>query len=157
MSKSSSRTIRLARSTDVERIRALLADDELGRAREDLSAEGLKKYQHAFRRIDEDPGNELWVVEQDESLIATAQVTWIPYLSRGGNERCLVEAVRVASDLRGRGIGRELMLHIIERARQRGCNLVQLTSDRTRADAHRFYERLGFETSHHGMKLRLQS
>lgn len=147
--------IRLAKITDVSDIRALLADDKLGAEREDMSPEGLKKYRHAFSAIEADDRNDLFVVEHDGQLVATAQVTWIPYLSRGGNERCHVEAVRVASTMRDGGIGARLMTHIIELARTRGCLMVQLTSDIQRDNAHRFYERLGFISTHHGMKLTL--
>lgn len=147
--------VRLARIEDVGDIRALLADDELGARREDMSVAGLAKYQQAFSAIDADARNDLFVIEDDGKLIATAQVTWIPYLSRGGNERCHVEAVRVVRELRGRGIGGLLMEHIITLARARGCLMVQLTSDNSRQDAHRFYAGLGFVTSHHGMKLAL--
>lgn len=145
--------VRLARYEDVADIRALLADDELGATREDMSEAGLAKYQAAFSKIDDDANNELFVVERDGRLIATAQVTWIPYLSRGGNERCHVEAVRVASDLRGLGIGAMLMQFIVDKARERGCLMVQLTTDLTRENAHRFYARMGFVATHHGMKL----
>lgn len=145
--------VRLALYEDVTDIRALLADDELGVTREDMSDAGLAKYQAAFLKIDGDANNDLFVVERDGRLIATAQVTWIPYLSRGGNERCHVEAVRVASDLRGLGIGAMLMQFIVDKARGRGCLMVQLTTDLTRENAHRFYARMGFVATHHGMKL----
>lgn len=145
--------VRLARYEDVADIRALLADDELGATREDMSEAGLVQYQAAFSKIDSDANNELFVVERDGRLIATAQVTWIPYLSRGGNERCHIEAVRVASDLRGLGIGAMLMQFIVDKARERGCLMVQLTTDRVRENAHRFYARMGFVATHHGMKL----
>lgn len=146
-------TIRLAQLADVAAIRALLADDPLGAVREDMSGEGLAKYQAAFSAIDASDDNDLFVVEIDGRIVATAQVTWIPYLSRGGNERCHIDAVRVASGQRGKGLGAKLMTHIIDLARARGCNLVQLATDKSRDDAHRFYARLGFVSSHHGMKL----
>ena len=146
--------IRLALPGDVAAIRELLADDALGRAREDMSDEGLVRYRQAFQKISEDARNDLYVVEEAAGrIVATAQVTWIAYLSRAGNERCHVEAVRVAGNRRGKGIGQKLMKHIIGKARARGCLMVQLTSDLTRDDAHRFYDRLGFKTTHHGMKL----
>ncbi|HIB66899.1 MAG TPA: GNAT family N-acetyltransferase [Phycisphaerales bacterium] len=147
--------IRLAEVEDVDAIRHLLADDKLGSTREDLSAEGLSKYLNAFHSIQNDPGNELFVTVLNGELVGTFQLTWIPYLSRGGNERCLIEAVRVASARRGHGIGEKMMQFAIKRARERGCLLAQLTTDLTRPAAHRFYERLGFEATHHGMKLRL--
>lgn len=148
--------IRLATLEDVESIRQLLADDHLGQAREDLSAEALGRYQEAFRAIANDQRNELFVALQQDLLVGTFQLTWIPYLSRAGNERCLIEAVRVASDKRGQGIGEKMMRFAINRARDRGCLLAQLTTDLTRPAAHRFYERLGFVVTHHGMKLKLR-
>ncbi len=148
--------LRLATLEDVPAIRAMLADDKLGRQREDLSEEGLLKYQRAMERIQSDPGNDLYVAEQAGRLVGTYQITWIPYLSRAGSERALIEAVRVASDLRGQGIGRQMMEHALSLARERGCLLAQLTTDVQRPEARRFYERLGFESTHHGMKINLR-
>ena len=147
--------IRLAETADIEPIRELLADDELGKQREDLSKEGLLKYRAAFARIQNDPGNDLYVAELEERLVGTFQLTWIPYLSRAGSLRCLIEAVRVATELRNQGLGEEMMRFAVERAEDKGCALVQLTTDKTRDKAHRFYQRLGFESSHIGMKLKL--
>ncbi|MBZ0218069.1 MAG: GNAT family N-acetyltransferase [Fimbriimonadaceae bacterium] len=146
---------RLARRSDVVAIRAMLADDELGATREDLSDAGLERYLAVFGEIERDPRNELTVATIGDRLVGTYQVTYIPYLSRGGNERALVEAVRVASDFRGAGIGGAMMEFAISKARQRGCQLMQLTTDVARSDARRFYERLGFIATHHGMKLAL--
>lgn len=147
--------MRLARRKDVEAIRDLLADDGLGKVREDLSKQGLDKYLSAFEAIDADLRNELWVAELDGTVVGTWQVTYIPYLSRGGNTRCLIEAVRTRSDLRGRGVGKAMMQFALSQARKRGCVMAQLTTDKTRKDAHRFYARLGFEASHEGMKIAL--
>lgn len=149
--------LRLARRTDLPRLRELLADDELGRTREDLSDAADHRYERAFELILNDERNELWTAWQGDDLVGTYQVTYIPYLSRGGNERCLIEAVRVASSLRGEGIGTRMMEFALELARERGCLLAQLTSDKRRPAAHRFYERLGFVASHEGMKLDLTS
>lgn len=148
--------IREAMAADVAAIRELLADDELGRQREDLSAEGLERYQAAFEKISEDPRNQLFVAVEGTRLVGTFQLTWIPYLSRGGNERAHIEAVRVARSHRNLGIGGQMMKFALERARERGCLIAQLTTDRSREAAHRFYRKLGFEASHHGMKLLLQ-
>jgi len=145
--------IRRATLEDVPAIRALLADDELGRTREDLSEEGLERYMKAFEAIAADERNWLYVAEEAGRIVGTWQVTYIPYLSRGGNERAHIEAVRVASDRRGEGIGRAMMRHALDEAKARGCLLAQLTSDRTRPDAHRFYESLGFTASHSGFKM----
>ncbi len=148
---------RLAERADVPAVLALLADDEISRARgfgvvpEEVDA----KTWAAFEAIDADPGNELIVGEDDGGIVATCQLTFTPGLSRGGGWRMTVEAVRVRSDLRGGGIGRRLMAYAVDRARDRGCRLVQLTTDKRRTEAHRFYESLGFVASHEGMKLAL--
>lgn len=148
-------TFRLATIDDVPAIRALLADDALGQTREDMSDEGLKKYQTAFAAIDTSPENELWLAVEGRDVVGTWQMTYIAYLSRAGNLRCLIEAVRTRSDRRGQGIGKKMMLHALDLARERGCGLAQLTTDKTRADAHRFYLSLGFKNSHEGMKIQL--
>jgi len=147
--------LRQALETDVHSLRHLLADDVLGRDREDLSDQATERYVAAFHAIDADPRNELWTARRRGELVGMYQVTYIPYLSRGGNERCLIEAVRVAASVRGEGIGKAMMVFALDRARERGCLLAQLTTDKTRPDAHRFYKRLGFAASHEGMKLDL--
>jgi ribosomal protein S18 acetylase RimI-like enzyme len=149
--------IRLANQQDVEGIRGLLADDRLGRDREDMTAEGLEKYLKAFALIQADPGNDLYVAKRDGHLLGTFQITWIPYLSRAGTLRAVIEAVRVASASRDQGIGSEMMRFAIEAARAKGCTLIQLTSDKTRENAHRFYQRLGFQWTHFGMKMALDA
>jgi len=106
----------------------------------------------AFAEIDADPQQQLLVGTLDEQVVTTAHVTWIRMLSADGGLYCQVEAVRTASDLRGRGIGAQLMSAIEEEARRRGAARIQLTSNQRRADAHRFYERLGYEPTHVGMK-----
>ena len=146
---------RQAQITDVPAIRQLLADDALGKTREDLSGQGLENYLEAFSAIQDDPRNELWLALLDDQIVGTWQITWIPYLSRGGNERCHIEAVRTASKYRGQGIGRQMMQFTLDRARTRGCLLAQLTTDKSRPDAHRFYIGMGFKPSHEGMKYEL--
>ena len=149
---------RSAERSDVPVVLELLADDDIARDRgfgtvpEEVDA----KVWAAFEAIDADPGNELIVAEADGEVVATCQLTFTPGLSRGGATRMTIEAVRVRADRRGGGIGRDLMAYALERARDRGCSLVQLTTDKRRTEAHRFYERLGFTASHEGMKLRLQ-
>ena len=149
---------RSAERADVPAVLGLLADDEITRDRgfgvvpEQVDAAVWA----AFEAIDADPGNELIVAEADGEVIATCQLTFTPGLSRGGAWRMTIEAVRVRTDRRGGGLGRRLMTYAIERARDRGCRMVQLTTDKRRTDAHRFYERLGFVASHEGMKLKLQ-
>lgn len=147
--------IREAREVDLPAIVRLLADDELGRARERVEEPPVPAYLAAFRAIDGDPRHELLVVELAGEVVATAQLSFLPGLSHQGTERAQIEAVRVASDRRGAGIGRALLEWMIRRAEARGCRLVQLTTDKRRPDARRFYESLGFAASHEGMKLPL--
>lgn len=138
---------------DLPAVIALLADDVLGKARDFTQVDAA--YERAFADISADPRNFLIVAEQDGDLIGCLQITYIPGLGRHGAERSLIESVRVRSDRRGQGLGRELMVWAIDQARQRGCALVQLTTDKSRTDAHRFYLNLGFTASHEGMKLPL--
>lgn len=150
------RIVRLATAADLPAIVRLMADDALGTGREELADPLPSRYTAAFAAIDADPRNELIVVtEPDGAIVATLQLTFIPGISHQGSERALVEAVRVATHLRGQGLGHRLMEWVANRARQHGCRLVQLTSNKTRTDAHRFYESLGFVRSHDGFKLHL--
>lgn len=139
--------------SDLPAIVALLEDDPLGRTRE---SQELARYEGAMAQIDASPDNEVYVVEQPgpdgPRIVGTFQLTIIPNLSRSGTKRAQIEGVRVASDLRGTGLGRDMIAFAIERAREAGCGLVQLTCDKSRPDAIRFYESLGFEASHEGMK-----
>ncbi|WP_020661891.1 GNAT family N-acetyltransferase [Amycolatopsis benzoatilytica] len=146
--------VRKARRDDVEAIVRMLADDQLGATRD--SPDDLDPYLHAFESIAADP-NQLLVVatSSDDQPVATLQLTIIPGLARRGALRGQIEAVRVHQDRRGSGLGARLVQWAIDESRRRGCNLVQLTSDTSRQDAHRFYERLGFVPSHTGFKLRL--
>jgi GNAT superfamily N-acetyltransferase len=144
-------TFRRARRADLPRLLALLADDVLGRNRE-AAASADPAYAAAFAAIDADPNQQLLVAEADGTVVGMLQVTFIPGLSRQGSWRANVEAVRVAAELRGRGIGSQLMAQAEQLARERGCRIVQLTSDLQRADAHRFYTRLGYSASHAGFK-----
>ena len=148
--------MRLATAEDLPAIVHLLADDFLGQQREDLSEPLNENYINAFKEIDADANNELIVAELDGKVIGTLQLTFTPSLSYRGSKRCTVESVRVDTSLRGKGIGREMMLWVIERAKEKGCISMQLTSHKDREDAHRFYEQLGFAKSHVGMKLSLK-
>lgn len=154
-------TFRLATRADVPAILGLLADDDVTRARAAAAGTGVVPEEAdaavwaAFEAIDADPRNELVVAEQDGAVVGTCQLTFTPSLSRGGAERMTVEAVRVRGDLRGHGAGRRMMAWALDRARERGCRIVQLTTDKQRTDAQRFYRSLGFEASHEGMKLTL--
>ena len=145
--------IRDAGATDVPDIVAMLADDMLGRDREAAIVDPA--YLAAFAAIEADPNNRLLVAVQGSEVVGCFQLTFIPGLGRGGAWRLQIESVRVAATQRGRGTGSAMMRWAIEQARARGCALVQLTTDKRRGDAHRFYRRLGFEASHEGMKLAL--
>lgn len=149
-------TFRRAASGDLEVLVGLLADDPLGATREKRPPPLDPRYRQAFAAIDADPNNELVVLEIDGRLAGMMQLTFIPYLTHTGSWRCLVEGVRVARDFRGQGLGTRLLEHAIGRARERDCSLVQLTSDKQRPDALRFYEALGFRATHEGFKLKLE-
>jgi len=146
--------IREAAEADIDAIARLLADDGLGRGRE---APGDAVYARAFRAMSAQPGNVYLVAEEGGALVGCLQFTVIHGLSRKGASRAQIEGVRVHADHRGQGIGEALFEAAFERAAASGCTLVQLTTDRSRADALRFYERLGFEPTHWGMKRVLQS
>ena len=144
---------RVATRADVPAVLALLEDDEISRSRADTVAEDADAaLWRAFDAIDADPRNELIVADEGGAVIGTCQLTFTPSLSRGGAERMTIESVRIRRDRRGTGVGRSMMAWALDRARDRGCGLAQLTTDRRRTDAHRFYESLGFVPSHVGMK-----
>jgi GNAT superfamily N-acetyltransferase len=145
--------LRRATVADVTAIMRLLADDDLGQARESED-EGV--YAAGFAEIERDPNNMILVLDMGGAVAGCAQLTIIPGRGRAAVTRGQIEAVRVASAHRGQGLGRWFMEALIEAARERGCGLVQLTSDRRRGDAHRFYESLGFTASHFGFKLALR-
>lgn len=146
-------TFRAAAAEDIPAIVAMLADDALGATRE--TPGDLAPYLDAFAAIDVHPDQVLVVADDHGDVIGCAQVTFMSSLSHRGMWRAEIEAVRVRSDQRGTGLGTRLIEWCIEEARQRGCGLVQLTSNASRTDAHRFYERLGFTPSHTGFKLRI--
>ncbi|WP_416970145.1 GNAT family N-acetyltransferase [Streptomyces sp. 4F14] len=146
-------TIRGAGADDLPAIVALLADDPLGARRE--SPDDLAPYRAAFERIGADPNQRLVVAVRAGEVVGTLQLTIVPGLSRKGSTRSIIEAVRIRADERGGGLGTRFIEWAVEESRREGCQLVQLTSDATRVDAHRFYERLGFEASHVGFKLAL--
>ena len=141
---------------DLPTIVSMLADDFLGGSREQYIDPLPQTYAEAFREIESDPNNELLVAEIDDHVIGAFQLTYTPSLSYQGGKRCTVESVRVDSSLRGQGIGRDMMLWAIERAKEKGCVSMQLTTHSDRKDAHRFYEKLGFKGTHLGMKLKLK-
>jgi len=145
--------IRPATEDDVPAIVHMLADDPLGATRE--SPDDLSPYLAALKRLAGDPHQHLVVAVRDGRVVGTLQLTLIPGLSRKGATRSLIEAVRIHADERGGGLGTLLIEWAVDQSRREGCQLVQLTSDATRTDAHRFYERLGFTASHVGFKLTL--
>ena len=148
-------TFRPATAADLPTLVGMLADDALGAQREDPSLPLNARYTAAFDAISRDPNNELVVVEEEGAILGMLQLTFLPNLSRMGSWRCMIEGVRIHRDHRGRGLGEQFFAWAIERARERNCLLVQLTSDKQRPDALRFYERLGFEATHEGFKLKL--
>ncbi|WOI57468.1 GNAT family N-acetyltransferase [Palleronia sp. LCG004] len=133
----------------------MLADDVPGSSRETASPDVGPCYQNAFDEIDADPNQFLCVVEDGQQIVGTLQLTFIPGLARNGARRGQIEAVRIASDRRGSKLGEAMFTWAIDECRSRGCSLVQLTTDKARPDAHRFYDRLGFEPTHIGYKLKV--
>ena len=149
-------SFRDARRDDLDRIVQLLADDPLGSRREQHQDPLPESYAAAFDAIERDADNRLVVAELGGCVVGVLQLTVIPYLTYRGGWRALVEGVRVAEEARGEGIGGALLRWAIATARERGCHLVQLTSDKRRPEALRFYESLGFEATHEGYKLHLE-
>ena len=146
-------TIRPAVDADLPAIIALLADDALGAQREVVSDPPDKNYLEAFAAIDSDANQHLAVLLVDNAVSGCLQLTLIPGLSRHGMWRGQIESVRVGANIRGQGLGRKLFDWAIDFSRQAGCGMVQLTADKARTDAHRFYNSLGFTATHEGMKL----
>lgn len=146
---------RIATEQDLDRIVEMLADDELGRMRERYEQPLPESYIKAFRAITADPNNELIVACQGNEVIGVQQITFTPYITHQGEWRATIEGVRTASSVRGKGVGTELIKWAIHRAQERGCHLIQLTTDKQRVDALRFYERLGFQSTHEGLKMKL--
>ncbi|MGW4158978.1 N-acetyltransferase family protein [Streptomyces sp. NPDC004788] len=146
--------LRPATRAELPAVLALLADEK--RVVDPASVTVTPAYERAFADIEADARNEMLVlVDEDGLVVGCLQATYVPGLGKGGAERALIEAVRVRADRRGGGLGRELMRRAIARARDRGCGLVQLTSNKSRTEAHRFYDSLGFARSHDGFKLLL--
>jgi GNAT superfamily N-acetyltransferase len=148
-------SFRRATQTDVPDIVRMLADDPLGARRESFTSPLPASYYAAFDAVERDPNNELVVATLSGRVVGVLQITFIPYLTYRGGWRALIEGVRVEASVRSSGIGKHLFEWAIARARERGCHMVQLTSDKTRPDAIRFYESLGFVASHEGLKLHL--
>ncbi|TDB82114.1 GNAT family N-acetyltransferase [Actinomadura sp. KC216] len=148
-------TFREATADDLPQIVRLLADDPLGATRETPGTEIPDAYFTAFAAIEKDPNNSVIVAEVAGEIAGTLQLTFIPGLTYTGSERAQIEGVRVASSQRGRGLGQDMINWAIDQARARGCRVVQLTTDRQRPDAVRFYQKIGFRPSHMGMKYHL--
>ena len=140
---------------DIPGLVNLLFDDKLGVDREDNSVPLNPRYMDAFLSINKDPNNELCVVKNDDQLVGMLQLTFIPYLTHTGSWRCLIEGVRVHKRYRGQGLGRTFINWAIDRAKEKQCSVVQLTSDKQRPRALQFYQSLGFVASHEGFKLKI--
>ena len=148
---------RKAKRDDVKFIIEMIANDKLGKLREDYRDPLPEKYYEAFSNIDSDPNQELIVAKNENlEIIGTLQLSFIQYLTYRGGIRAQIEAVRIRDDQRGKGLGEELFAWAISRAKERGAHLVQLTTDKKRPEALNFYEKLGFIPSHEGMKLHLE-
>ena len=155
--KSANPIFRPARLDDLSPVVRLLADDPLGAMRERYETPLPASYLRAFAAIEADPNNELVVVELNGEVAGVLQLTFIPSLTYQGGWRALIEGVRIDQRVRSHGLGRRMFEWAIARAMQRGCHMLQLTSDKARPEAIRFYESLGFVASHEGMKLRLSA
>jgi ribosomal protein S18 acetylase RimI-like enzyme len=148
-------TFRIAIEDDLVKIVEMLADDILGSKRERYELPLPDSYIKAFQAISSDQNNELVVACQGDEIVGVQQITFTPYITHQGGWRATIEGVRTTSSTRSKGIGTGLITWAINRAKERGCHLVQLTSDKERLDALRFYERLGFKATHEGLKMKL--
>ncbi len=146
---------RIATAEDLPALIGMLADDHLGAKREDFSDPINPAYVSAFQKIEADPNNDIVVATLNNKVVGTLQMTIIPNLSFIGSDRCIIQAVRISSELRGHGLGSQLMNWAVDRAREHGCVMVELASNLKRPDAIRFYKKLGFDPSHQGFKLML--
>ena len=156
-SKIDTMTIRRANVKDIKSIVQMIANDKLGQLREKYEEPLPHDYYDAFQKIDSDPNQELMVMEDDAGkIIGTLQLSFIQYLTYMGSIRAQIEAVRIHKDFRGKGIGQQLFKWAIQRANEKGAHLLQLTTDKKRPEALRFYEKLGFKTTHEGLKLHLK-
>ena len=147
---------RVAKRADLPSIVRMLADDDLGSQRERYEDPLPEAYYSAFEQIESDPNHELIVAERNGEVIGTLHLMFLPSISFQGGLRAQVESVRVDKQFQSQGIGSAMMQWSTQRAKQRGAHVVQLTTHKSRLDAHRFYERLGFKGTHLGMKLSLK-
>ncbi|MFT4759697.1 MAG: GNAT superfamily N-acetyltransferase [Paraglaciecola sp.] len=149
---------REAKRKDVIEIVKMIADDKLGKLREDFEDPLPDKYYVAFENIKADKNQELIVLEADNGeVIGTFQLSFIQYITYQGGIRAQIEAVRIRQDQRGKGIGEKMFKWAIKESKQRGAHLLQLTTDKKRPEALRFYEKLGFKATHEGMKLHFEN
>jgi len=148
-------TFRLATKDDLVAIIEMLQDDILGASRENFSSTVSDKYSKAFENICSDTNQELMIIEVNNEIAGTFQISYIQYLTYEGGRRAQLESVRIHSKFRGKGIGKKMIEYVILRAKEKGCHLLQLTTDKQRGDAIRFYESAGFIATHAGMKLKL--
>lgn len=147
---------RKATKADVPFIVQMLANDKLGKLREDYQEPLPEKYYAAFENINADQNQELIVVEKDGEVIGTLQLSFIQYLTYQGGIRAQIEAVRIREDLRGGGLGQQMFEWAIARAKERKAHILQLTTDKSRPEALHFYKKLGFKATHEGMKLHFE-
>ncbi|MGK9053195.1 N-acetyltransferase family protein [Neorhizobium petrolearium] len=148
-------TIRRARESDLHQLIALFAADDIGHG-DTTDPEAFESYLRAFHVIDASPNEQLFVAELAGEVVGTFQIVFNRTLTGRGSLSMIVEAVQTRADMRGKGIGAEMIGYAIEEAKRRDCRLVQLSSNMARIDAHRFYERLGFAKSHFGFKMKLK-
>ncbi|QOY34922.1 GNAT family N-acetyltransferase [Anaerobacillus isosaccharinicus] len=146
---------RKATKEDLVTIVQMLSDDDLGKNREQFEYPLPESYYDAFRSIDSDPNIELTLAYYEDKIVGVLQIVFTPYITYQGGWRATIEGVRTASFLRGKGIGKQLIQWAITRAKERNCHIVQLTTDKNRKDAIRFYEQLGFKPTHEGFKMHL--
>lgn len=144
---------RKAKREDVSSIVQMLAEDALGKTRENYTTPLPQSYYDAFEKINKDENQHLTIVEKDKEIIGVFQLTFIPYLTYQGSLRAQIEGVRIKTSYRGLGLGEKMFLWAIEKSKKEGAHLLQLTTDKKRPDAVRFYKKLGFVDSHEGMKL----
>ncbi|TQS71236.1 GNAT family N-acetyltransferase [Ornithinibacillus gellani] len=148
--------VRTATAAELTQMVALLAEDVLGKTRERYENPLPDSYKRAFQAIDADPNNELLIACQGEEVVGVLQITFTPFLTHQGGWRASIEGVRAKASMRGKGVGSILIKAAVERAKARGCHLVQLTMDKQRADtALPFYRTFGFQATHEGLKLKL--
>ena len=145
-------TLRISHFKDLPEIINLLQQDALGRQRESLSENALSQYEKAFKDIEHSDGHEVWVLERQQVIVGTLQFSVLPNLTYQGLPRAQIEGVRIAHSCRNMGLGNWLLERVLEEAKKRDCHLVQLSCDKRRPDSIKFYENLGFEASHEGLK-----